>query len=275
MTATTAPTSTRAPVRASGHGWRGFGRLLRVETTVWLRDFTSVFFGILFPSVLLIGVGYAIPGMTEPMGEPQVAAGSAWFGVPAIAAFVPTVLAMAVGTLAVLSLPVTFATFRDKGVLRRLSTTPMRPQGIIVAHLVINVVTSLVGVALALVVAQATFGLVVPEQILVVVGGLVLGLLSLFSLGMLLAAFLDKPSTANAIGSLVYFPMLFFAGLWTPGPIMPDFVRDFGVYTPMGAAAQAMDAGWFGGDFPLQQYVVMAVWTAVCLPLAVKLFRWT
>ena len=56
---------------------------------------------------------------------------------------------------------------------------------------------------------------------------------------------------------------------------MPDVVRQIGQFTPMGAAAQAMDTGWFGEGFPLSQYVVMAVWTAVLLPLAIKLFRWT
>jgi ABC-2 type transport system permease protein len=274
MTTTTAPTSTRAPVRASGHGWRGFGRLLRIETVVWLRDSASVFFGILFPSVLMIGVGFAIPGMREPMTE-GIPQGSAWYGLPAIAAYLPTVLAMAVGTLAVLSLPVTFATFRDKGVLRRLSTTPMRPQGIVVTHLVINVVTSLVGAALALVVTELAFGIVAPDQVLIVVGGFALGILSMFSLGLFISAFVTKPSTANAIGSLVYFPLLFLAGLWTPGPIMPDVIREIGVYTPMGAAAQAMDAGWFGGDFPLQQYIVMVAWTVIFLPLSIRLFRWT
>jgi ABC-2 type transport system permease protein len=273
MTTTTVPT-TRAQAARRSSGWRGLGLLLRTETRVWLRDFTSVFFGVLFPSVLLIGVGYAIPGMREPMTQ-DIPPDSAWYGIPAIMAYLPTVLAMAVGTLAVLSLPVTFATFRDKGVLRRLSTTPMRPQGIIVAHLVINIVTSLAGVALALVVTQVAFDLVAPDSVGVVVVGLVLGILSMFSLGMLIAALVNKPSTANAVGSLVYFPLLFLAGLWTPGPIMPDFIREVGVYTPMGAAAQAMDAGWFGGDLPLQQYVVMAVWTAVLLPLSIRLFRWT
>ncbi|MEU2199135.1 ABC transporter permease [Isoptericola sp. NPDC019482] len=270
MTTTTVST---APVRASSRSWRGFSRLLRTETVVWLRDFTSVFFGVLFPSILMIGVGFAIPGMREPITDAPP--DSAWYGVPAIAAFLPTVLAMAVGTLAVLSLPVTFATFRDKGVLRRLSTTPLRPQGMVVAHLVINVGTSLVGAALAIVVAQLAFGIVVPEQLGVVVGAFALGLLSMFSLGMLIAAVVTKPATANAIGSLVYFPLLFLAGLWTPGPIMPDFVREIGVYTPMGAAAQAMDTGWFGDGFPLLQYVVMAAWTVIVLPLAIRIFRWT
>jgi len=261
-----------APVRTTRR-WRGFGPLLRTETMVWLRDFTSVFFGVLFPSVLMVGVGFAIPGMRDPITD--VPPGSAWYGVPAIATFLPTVLAMAVGTLAVLSLPVTFATFRDKGVLRRLSTTPLRPQGMVVAHLLINVGTSLVGAALAIVVAEVAFGIVAPEQLGVVVLAFALGLLSMFSLGMLIAAVVTKPATANAVGSLVYFPLLFLAGLWTPGPIMPDFVREIGVYTPMGAAAQAMDTGWFGEGFPLLQCVVMVAWIVVLLPLAARLFRWT
>jgi ABC-2 type transport system permease protein len=270
---TTATTTAPARVRSSGAGWRGFGRLLRTETAVWLRDSTSVFFGILFPTVLLVGVGFGIPGMREPMTD--VPPDSIWYGVTPIATYLPTVLAMAIGTLAILSLPVTFSTFRDKGVLRRLSTTPMRPQAIIVAHLVISIVTTFVGVALALVVAQVAFGIVRPEQLAVVLGAFVLGLLSLFSLGMFLSALVNKPSTANAVASLVYFPLLFLAGLWTPGPIMPDIVRQIGQFTPMGAAAQAMDEGWFGTEFPMLQYVVMAAWTVVLMPLAVRLFRWT
>ncbi|WP_418275813.1 ABC transporter permease [Isoptericola jiangsuensis] len=267
-------TTTTVPVRKAGNGWRGFGRLLRIETVVWMRDVSSVFFGVVFPSVLMIGVGYAIPGMREPMTE-GIPPDSAWYAVTPIAAYLPTVLAMAIGTLAVLSLPVTFATFRDKGVLRRLSTTPLRPQGIIVAHLGINIGTTLVGAALALVVAQLAFGIVAPTQPGVVVGAFVLGILSMFSLGMFISALVSKPSTANAVGSLVYFPLLFLAGLWTPGPIMPDLLRDIGVYTPMGAAAQAMDTGWFGDGVPVLPFVVMAVWTAVLLPLAVRLFRWS
>lgn len=262
-----------APARTTRNRWSGFGPLLRIETTVWLRDFGSVFFGILFPSVILLGVGFAIPGMRDPITDAPP--DSLWYGVPAIATFLPTVLAMSVGTLAVMSLPVTFATFRDKGVLRRLSTTPMRPQSLIVVHLIINVVTTLVGSALALLVAQLAFGIVRPTQLGVVALSFVLGMLSMFSLGMLLSAVVNKPSTANAVGSLVYFPLLFLAGLWTPGPIMPDVIRQIGQFSPMGAAAQAMDTGWFGEGFPLLQCVVMVAWTVVLLPLAARLFRWS
>lgn len=269
MTALSAP----APVRVSGAGWRGFGRLLRTETAVWLRDPGSWFFGTLFPTVILVGVGLAIPGMRDPITDAPP--DSPYYGITPIASFLPTVLAMAIGTLAILSLPVTFAGFREKGVLRRLSTTPMRPQAMVVTHLTINVVTTIVGVALALVVGTIVFDIVAPLQLAVTVLAFVLGMLTMFSLGMLLAAVLPRASVANATGSLIYFPLLFLAGLWTPGPIMPDVLRDIGQFSPMGAVAQAMTVGWFGEGFPLLEMIVMAVYTAVLLPLAIKIFRWT
>ena len=49
----------------------------------------------------------------------------------------------------------------------------------------------------------------------------------------------------------------------------------FARVTPLGAASQVMSYGWFGGDtFPWIQIIAMIVWTAVLMPLAVKLFKW-
>lgn len=264
----------QAPVasRRTG-GWRGFGRLLRTETAVWLRDFASPFFGLAFPTIILLGVGFAIPGMREPITDAPP--DSVWYGLTAVATYVPTVLAMVVGTASLTVMPVTIATYREKGVLRRLSTTPMRPQGIVVAHLIINATTTVLGAALALVVGQLAFGFVVPEQTAVVVLAFVLGMGAMFALGMLVAAIAPRASAANAIAMSLYFPMLLLAGLWTPGPIMPELLRQIGQFTPLGAAAQAMTMAWFEQGFPLLQVVVMVVWTAVALPVAVRLFRWS
>jgi ABC-2 type transport system permease protein len=269
---TTTLTRPSARARAAG-SWRGFGRLLRTETAVWLRDFASPFFGLLFPTIILLGVGFAIPGMREPITEAPP--DSVWYGLTAIATYVPTVLAMAVGTASLTVMPVTVATYREKGVLRRLSTTPMRPQGVVVSHLLINASITVLGAVLALVVGQLAFGLAVPRQTGVVVLSFVLGMGAMFTLGILVAAIAPRASAANAIAMSLYFPMLLLAGLWTPGPIMPELLRQIGQFTPLGAASQAMTMGWFDSGFPLLQSVVMVVWTAAALPLAVRLFRWS
>lgn len=269
MTATTL-TADVAPIRR-GSGWRGFGVLLATESRLWLRDTGTVFFALVFPTVLLLGVGFAIPGMRTPIED----APPPWLGLTPVALYVPVVLAAAIATPALTTMPVYFATFREKGLLRRLSTTPMRPQGIVVAHLVINLVAVVVASAVALLVGQLVFGLVAPQNAGTVVLAFVLGVASMYSLGTLIAARVPKASTASAIGTLVYFPLLFLSGLWTPGPIMPEAVAQIGKFTPLGAASQAMTAGWFESGFPTVQVVVMAVWTAVLLPLGIRLFRWS
>src|SRR5690606_2730110 len=128
-----------APSRGST-GWRGFGVLLATEARLWLRDPGTVFFALVFPTVLLVGVGFAIPGMRTPIED----APPPWLGLTAVSLYAPVVLAAAIATPALTTMPVYFATFREKGLLRRLSTTPMRPQGIVVAHLVINLVAVVV-----------------------------------------------------------------------------------------------------------------------------------
>ncbi len=244
MTATTL-TPSAAPVRRSS-GWRGFGVLLATESRLWLRDPGTVFFALVFPTVLLVGVGFAIPGMRVPIED----APPPWGGLTPVALYAPVVLAAAIATPALTTMPVYFATFREKGLLRRLSTTPMRPQGIVVAHLVINLVAVVVASAVALVVGQLVFGLPAPRNAGTVVLAFVLGVASMYALGTLVAARAPKASTASAIGTLIYFPLLFLSGLWTPGPMMPEAVAQVGRFTPLGAASQAMTAGWFEEGFP-------------------------
>lgn len=270
MTAT-APTSFATGRPGIGAGWHGFGRLLRTETVVWLRDAASVFFGIAFPTVVLLGVGLAIPGMRDVITD----APPPWRGLTPVALYVPVVLAAAIATSALTVMPVTLATFREKGVLRRLATTPMRPQGLIVSHLGINLGSTLVSSLVAVAVGMVVFDAVAPRQPGVVLLAFVLAVAAMFALGTLVAARAPRGATASAIGMTIYFPLLMLAGLWTPGPVMPDVLREVGRFTPLGAASQAMTEGWFGDGFPASQMVVMLVWTAVLLPLGVRLFRWS
>ncbi len=83
MTATTL-TPSAAPVRRSS-GWRGFGVLLATESRLWLRDPGTVFFALVFPTVLLVGVGFAIPGMRVPIED----APPPWGGLTPVALYAP------------------------------------------------------------------------------------------------------------------------------------------------------------------------------------------
>lgn len=253
---------------------RGFAGLVRTEAKVWSRDLSAPFFALLFPAVLLVAIAGLNTEMRTVITDPE-AAGTIWYGVSPLAVWIPSLLAMAIATPSLTVLPATFGGFREKGVLRRFSASPMRPQGLIGAHYVINLTAAVLGSVIALVLGQVLFGLVAPRNLGIVILAFVLGMASTFLVGTLIAARVPRGSTGSAIGSTAFFVLIILAGLWTPGPAMPDWFETIARFSPLGAASQAMTVGWFEAGFPLAQVLVMVGWSAVLLPLSVKLFRWS
>lgn len=247
---------------------RGIAPLIRSEARLFTRDFGNVFFALAFPAIVLVGVGLAIPGMDEILTSGPGA------GLATIMVMVPPVLATAMATPALTTMPGIIAAYREQGVLTRLATTPMRPSGVVTAQILIGVVSFVVATALALVVGSLIFDLAMPVSPGLVVLSLLLGAAAIFAVGMIIAARASKASTAQGIAMLVFFPMLFFAGLWTPEPMMPDLVAAIAGWTPLGAASQAISAGWLGGSMPWQQLAVMAGYAVLSTAIAVRFFRW-
>src|SRR5699024_5002454 len=161
-------------------------------------------------------------------------------GLPSIVVMLPPVLATAMATPALSTVPSTIAGYREQGVLTRLSTTPMRPTGLLLAQLVIGAVAFLLATMLALVVGSLVFTLPVPHDVAAVLAAVRLGAGPRSAVGRLIAGRAPTASTARGIGMLVYFPMLFCAGMWTPGPVMPDVVAAIATWTPLGAISQAI-----------------------------------
>jgi ABC-2 type transport system permease protein len=267
---TTAVSSPPAMLRASRS--RGFGRLVLTEGRVWLRG-SDPFWALLFPTALIVGQAAIAPELRE-VAHGDTWAGTPFYGVAVVNIILPAMIAMAIGMTSLAILPATFGGFREKGVLRRFSATPMRPQLLFAAHFIINVTMSLAGSLIAVIVTSALFHIAVPNNVAMVVLGFVLGMAAMMALGSVVAARVGRASTGTAIGNILFFPLIFTAGVFTifePGSVLYEIAR----VTPLGAASQVMSYGWFGGDtFPWLQIVAMIAWTAVLTPLAVKLFRW-
>jgi ABC-2 type transport system permease protein len=105
---------------------------------------------------------------------------------------------------------------------------------------VVQLGVALAGLIIVAVTSVAAFGAPVPRS----PGGLVLSCLlsiaGLFALGLLIAALAPTASSVNAIGRLTLIPLLFFAGLWLPRPLMPGVLQGISNYTPLGAAVEAI-----------------------------------
>jgi ABC-2 type transport system permease protein len=266
----TAIPSQRPGLRATST--RGFRRLVLTEGKVWVRG-SDPFWVLVFPTVLIIGMAAVSPELRE-VASGDTWAGTPFYGVTVVNVVLPAMLAIPIASTALAIMPGAFGGFREKGILRRFSATPTRPQWLFAAHFIINVAMSLTGALVAVIVTSALFQIAVPNNIATVVLGFVLGMAAMMALGSLIAARVSRASTGTAIGNLVFFPLLLTAGVFTV--IKPDtWLYEVARVTPLGAASQVMSYGWFGGSsFPWVQIVAMVAWTAVLTPLAVKLFKW-
>lgn len=266
----TTATPTRPPAVRRGLGTPGLTRLIATESRIFARDFGNIFFILAFPTVLLLGIGLVIPGLRDTLTD-----AGPYSGLQPVHLMAPVMICVAIATAGLSSMPTYLAMYREKGVLRRLSTTPMAPQGILIAQVAVNLLWLLIGSALAVVAGVLVLDVPLPADWGLVFLTLPLAITSIFGIGLIIGGVMRKASTATGVGMLIYFPLLFFAGLWTPGPVMPETLQTIATWMPLGGAGQAMTTAWFDdGPFPVEQFVSMGAWSVVTFAIAVKVFRW-
>ncbi|MGC4806961.1 ABC transporter permease [Micromonospora sp. DT233] len=241
-------------------------KIIRVEAKLFLRDPTGAFFAIAFPALLILVLGLAMPGFREPVDELD--------GLVPMEIYVPITMALAIATVTMVTLLTVVANYRERGVLRRLSTTPVSPASLLVAQVAVNVGALLVGCALAWLVSATVFDVPPPGNAVGFVLAFTLGSAAMCALALLVAAVAPSARASSGIGQLIYFPMMFFAGVWTPGPLMPDVVRDIADFTPLGAASLAVQDAWAGSWPSPLHLAVMVAFTVVLGALAARWFRW-
>jgi len=240
--------------------------IARTEAKLFARDPIALFFGFVFPGLLLLLLGLFFPGFDEPSAD---LGGDRYIDV-----YAPLVLALGLATLGLVTLPPILGTYRQFGILRRLRTTPVHPARLLWAQLAVHVGVAVAAAALAILVAVVVFAVPFPESPVWFAISFLLAAASTFSIGLLVGALARTTVSAQAIGMAIYFPMLFFAGLWIPRSIMSDGLRTVSDYTPLGSSVQALADSWFGTTPSVTDLAVMAAYAVVVGFIAVRVFRW-
>src|ERR1035437_9732323 len=114
-----------------------FGRLVAKEWHLTLRSRAALVWGVGFPILLLATFG-SLPATTKP---DAALGGLSFFDV-----YLPVMIALSLGLLALIGLPVPITSYRELGVLRCMATTPVPPAWLLGAQVVVNLVLLLVAV---------------------------------------------------------------------------------------------------------------------------------
>ncbi|ROO82967.1 ABC-2 type transport system permease protein [Actinocorallia herbida] len=241
-------------------------KILLVETKLFLRDWAGGLFTLLLPVGLVLGIGQ-IPDLRK--ADPNLG------GERFVDAQLPaTMILLSLLTAAFTMLPAVLATYREQGILRRMSTTPVHPARLLGAQLLLNLAVVAVG-ALAIVgSAWLVLGSDLPANPVGFVLVFLLGAAAMLALGLVIAGVAASGKSAPAFGSAAMFPLLFLAGMWIPREVMPDALRTVSDYSVVGPFVNALRDTW-AGDWPeLSHLAVITVGLALFTALAVRVFRW-
>ncbi|MFI6695821.1 ABC transporter permease [Streptomyces sp. NPDC050433] len=239
--------------------------VLKTEARLLTREPGVLFWIIAFPTLLMVILGL-IPGFGDV--DPDLG------GRRVIDLYVPVAALLAVIMAGLQAMSPILIGYRERGILRRMSTTPVRPSTLLSSQIVLLGAGALASAALVITVGRIAFDVALPEQIAGYLLALVLATVTALALGGLVCAIARTQRAGQAIGSALFFPSMFTAGVWLPVQTMPDLLRDIVSYSPMGAASEALDAAMRGGWPHWVDLGVMALWAVALTAGAARWFRW-
>jgi ABC-2 type transport system permease protein len=242
-----------------------FVELVKDEFRLMVRTPTALIVGMGLPLLLLL-----IYGIVPAMNQSSPSLGGLTYFQTAF----PVLIAFVLVVLGVGGLPGPLATYREQGILRRLSTTPVPPAWVLAAQLVVNCAVAVLAIVILLVAGMGIFGIAVPKSVVGLVLALLLSIPAIFVLGLFIAAVASGATSAQALGGATFFPLLFFAGLWLPQASMPAVLRNISQWTPLGAAVEAIQSALQTGFPPVTSLLALMAYVVAFGWLAVRFFRW-
>ena len=245
---------------------RSYRRLASVQFKRFLREPIALFFTVAFPVLLVLLFGF-IWG-NEP-GGPFTPPG---FGY--IDNHVPALAAIVIGTVALITLPITTAADRKQKLLRRYQATPLRPLVYFAADVTVHFGSALLGMGLVIIVAKLVFGLRFGGSWAAVLGGFTLSTLAFVAVGYVLASLIRSERVAQAVGMAIYFPSMFLSGAAMPLETMPGNVREVAVWLPLTHVVHLLQDLWFGIGWNWQSGLVLLGMLVAGTVASAALFRW-
>ncbi|ASO22625.1 ABC-2 type transport system permease protein [Actinoalloteichus hoggarensis] len=196
-------------------------------------------------------------------------------GMTALDLFVlPLVLTMVIAIVGIINMPSFLSYYRRTGILRRLSVTPASPTMVLIAQVIVSVIQTVIGLAVAVAVAFIGFGANVPTNLAAALGVYLLTMAAMYAIGMIVAAIAPTPNSAVAIGLVTFFAFGALGGMFGGPDALPDFLASIGEWLPFGAAVDALAAAWAGTAVEMSSLISLGATTVLGVLVAAVLFRW-
>lgn len=246
---------------------RGLWKLTWIEIKIFMREPMGAFGTIVVPLLLFLVLGrFANNRLTPP--SPVVSSFSR--------AGVPVLVSILIAVSAVLSLVTIISIYREGGILKRLRATPLRPQTILTAHVVVKLLLTAATLLLMFLAGQRYLPPGVHAPLFSFTIALLITTWSILSIGFLIASIVPTARFAQPIGAVILYPMIVLSGLFMPIASLPKGFQAVARALPFTYAVRLLQGIWNGDGCWAHgsDVAALAAVFLVCTALSAKVFRW-
>jgi len=237
-----------------------------MESKLFLREPVGAFFTLVFPLMMLFLFGSIYGNEPSPYFN----------GYGTIDISVPAYTAMIIATTGLVGLTITMAAYRENGILRRLRTTPVSPLIVLTAPVLVLFLMTSLGMALLIVAGKLVYQMRFDGNAFSVLAGFVLCALSFFALGFILAGLMPSARTAQVVGMVLLYPMLFLSGAGFPRELLPETIKKISTFLPLTYVVNLLRGLWVGEAWGghLLDIGVLAGMLVLGIVISARTFRW-
>lgn len=235
-----------------------------VEGKLFLREPVGAFFTLVFPLMYLLMYGSISSSQSMP-GDQNL-----------LDTAIPSLIAMTIGISGLMATTMTMATYRENGILRRLSTTPVSPLVVLIAQVIVIFAMTCLGMLLLVATGMLIYHLRFEGNVFSMLAGFVLSSLSFFGIGFILAGVMPTVRTAWISGMVLLYPMMFLSGAFFPLELLPATIQKVAAFMPLTYVVNLLGGLWTGqpwGDHLLDVAVLAGI-LLLGIIVSAKTFRW-
>ncbi len=189
--------------------------------------------------------------------------------------FAPGIIAMSVMATSLFGSVTINTELRQKGILRKLATTPITRSEWLVSNILYQLVMALFAIIAILIVGILVFDLR-PHINLFLPLFILLDVFAFSGLGMLITRFVKEAQSAEAAANALMFPMMFLAGTFFPLEMMPDFLQKTALVLPLYYVNEGLRDSMVRLDFgsALFNAAVIGIFGIIVFILGIFLTKW-
>ena len=241
-----------------------FLKMYQVEQKLFLRTPDVIVFNLAMPLVTLI--------MITIIAGNKAAADS---GLTFLQSSYVALSTVGICCSAFMSIPISIVEYRSQGVLKRMYCSPCSPARLLACDTIASGVMAVISTIILTVAAVVFFGYRMSGNIFAYVGAWFLTMISMFSIGLMVASLCRTTKSMNVVTSLLYFPMLLFSGATIPAEVFPAGLRAVADIMPLGTGINLLKAVSMGCyNEVIVPVIILTAIAVICGAVAVKAFRW-